>query len=210
MRHICLCNVQYCRAIPGRLSCGQLQSLALDGLTAASSYISANSSTSFRRFAASTSTSASSRSVCLPYWSSGFSKPTVMQSSTVSAKDAMVARSGSHKPASASHACTPQGGPMYTSRPAARKATLSNMSKMACRGWWIVQMTACPWLDMVLRLSMTQRAEKASRPLVGSSTKTSAGECTTPAAMLSRRRSPPDSPRTEKPPGSLPPTRCRS
>ena len=64
------------------------------------------------------------------------------------------------------------------------------------RGWWIDASTVRPELARRRRVSITACAWKESRPLVGSSMKMIGGLLISSIPMVTRRRSPPDSPLT--------------
>ena len=74
-----------------------------------------------------------------------------------------------------------------------------------CKFWYVIGKGY-----YLIRSKVTEPAMVSSlaepAPVVGSSRKRMEGWATSAHAMLSRRCSPPDSPRTRMPPGSTPPT----
>ena len=64
----------------------------------------------------------------------------------------------------------------------------SNVSKISMEGWWMVTITVRPLRDTFLTACITMTAARASRPLVGSSMKTTDGLATisTPAPQATQ------------------------
>mmetsp|Transcript_72457 Transcript_72457/g.223917 ORF Transcript_72457/g.223917 Transcript_72457/m.223917 type:complete len:310 (-) Transcript_72457:953-1882(-) len=87
--------------------------------------------------------------------------------------------------------------PAYTREPpVASKTSSLKRQSVSKRGWWMTLMTVVPWFSAaLLRQPMTSCAVVLSRPLVGSSAKSSRGRVTNSMAMETRFRWPPDIPR---------------
>ena len=87
-----------------------------------------------------------------------------------------------------------KGAPAYMMRPLAMRIKSSNSSVMSELGWWIVSATVRPASAMLFSVRMIWTAIALSRPLVGSSKKSTLGEVTSSMPTDVRRFSPPEMP----------------
>mmetsp|Transcript_11011 Transcript_11011/g.27292 ORF Transcript_11011/g.27292 Transcript_11011/m.27292 type:complete len:253 (-) Transcript_11011:328-1086(-) len=90
---------------------------------------------------------------------------------------------------------TPLEGPWYTKLPSESSVRVSNISKILKRGWWIERTMVRPCRARRFRSARTWLEVVASRPVVGSSRKSTEGDVMSSMPMLTRLRSPPLMPR---------------
>ena len=91
--------------------------------------------------------------------------------------------------------------PQYIARPPlAISMTRWKRSKMSDRGWWILITTVVPFEATRDMIRTTLMALLLSRPVVGSSRNSNAGQASNSDAMETRRFSPPEIPRTNSSP----------
>lgn len=84
------------------------------------------------------------------------------------------------------------GAPMKAMRPSTSRISSWNWLKSSELGWWMVQTMVLPWAAMLLIMWTIFWAENESRPVVGSSQKSSVGSVSSSEANASRFFSPPD------------------
>ena len=95
------------------------------------------------------------------------------------------------------------GEPAKAVRPRCSSHSASNDEKISMRGWWSVTAIARPLAAYWRSTTISSSAEHVSRPLVGSSRKSSGGPRTISIASESFRFCPPESPPPDAPPTTV-------
>mmetsp|Transcript_8168 Transcript_8168/g.23315 ORF Transcript_8168/g.23315 Transcript_8168/m.23315 type:complete len:257 (+) Transcript_8168:874-1644(+) len=85
-------------------------------------------------------------------------------------------------------------GPWYTACPSWRMSTSSNIAKISEEGWWMVQRTGTPAMARSFNARVSVNAAYESRPLNGSSRKSSLGSVMSSMPTDTRFFSPPEMP----------------